>query len=124
MVRRGELTDEAWARIVRLLPEYGRRGGRWREHRTVVNGILWKLRTGGPVAGLARALRSLADLLRPLREVAPGRHLGEATLARANQERRRRGGGVVGERGLHGGPRPPARGWRPPRAGCQGRKRG
>jgi len=22
------------------------RGGRWRDHRTVVNGILWKLRTG------------------------------------------------------------------------------
>jgi transposase len=48
MVRRGELTDEAWARIGPLLPEYGRRGGRWREHRTVVNGILWKLRTGAP----------------------------------------------------------------------------
>jgi transposase len=48
MVRRGEFTDEAWARIVPLLPEYGRRGGRWREHCTVVNGILWKLRTGAP----------------------------------------------------------------------------
>ena len=48
MVRRGELTDEAWGRIAPLLPEGGRRGGRWKDHRTVVNGILWKLRTGAP----------------------------------------------------------------------------
>ena len=48
MVERGELTDEAWARIAPLLPENGRRGGRWRDHREVVNGILWKLRAGAP----------------------------------------------------------------------------
>ena len=48
MVKRGELTDEAWARIAPFLPENGRRGGRWRDHREVVNGILWKLRTGAP----------------------------------------------------------------------------
>jgi transposase len=48
MVKRGELTDEAWTRIAPLLPENGQRGGRWRGHRQVVNGILWKLRTGAP----------------------------------------------------------------------------
>ena len=48
MVKRGELTDEAWTQIAPLLPENGRPGGRWRDHRTVVNGILWKLRTGAP----------------------------------------------------------------------------
>ena len=48
MVKRGELTDEAWERIVPLLPENGRRGKQWRDHREVVNGILWKLRTGSP----------------------------------------------------------------------------
>jgi transposase len=31
-----------------LLPPTGRRGGRWREHRQVINAILWKLRTGAP----------------------------------------------------------------------------
>ncbi|MDP9440089.1 MAG: transposase, partial [Actinomycetota bacterium] len=40
-MRRGEITDEAWARIEPLLPAGGRRGGRWKDHRRVVNGILW-----------------------------------------------------------------------------------
>ncbi|MDG4820523.1 IS5 family transposase [Asanoa sp. WMMD1127] len=47
-VGRGELTDKAWAVIGPLLPEPGRRSGRWRDHRQVINGILWKLRTGAP----------------------------------------------------------------------------
>ena len=48
MVGRGEITDKAWKQIVPLLPENGRRGGQWSEHRKVVNGILWRLRTGAP----------------------------------------------------------------------------
>jgi transposase len=48
LVGRGELTEEAWRVIASLLPANGRRGGQWREHRTVINGILWKLRTGAP----------------------------------------------------------------------------
>ena len=45
---RGELTDTAWARIEPLLPVATGRGGRWRDHRQVINAILWKLRTGAP----------------------------------------------------------------------------
>jgi transposase len=49
VVGRGELTDRAWARIEPLLPaQSGRRGGQWRDHRQVINGILWQLRTGAP----------------------------------------------------------------------------
>ena len=48
MVRRGEITDQAWQQIEPLLPEYGKSGGQWRDHRTIINGILWKLRTGSP----------------------------------------------------------------------------
>ena len=48
MVRCHEITDEAWERIAPLLPEAGRRNGRWREHRQVLNGICWKLATGAP----------------------------------------------------------------------------
>jgi transposase len=45
---RGELTDRAWAELAPLLPANGRRGQQWQDHRTVINGILWKLRTGAP----------------------------------------------------------------------------
>jgi transposase len=48
MVGRGELTDTAWSSIEALLPRSGARGGQWRDHRMVINGILWKLRTGAP----------------------------------------------------------------------------
>src|SRR5690349_9443329 len=48
VVGRGELTDKAWAVIEPLLPKAASRNGRWRDHRQVINGILWKLRTGAP----------------------------------------------------------------------------
>ncbi len=48
MPGRGELTDAAWAVIAPLLPQNGKRGKQWTDHRTVINGILWKLRTGAP----------------------------------------------------------------------------
>jgi transposase len=48
MVGRGELTDAAWAVIAPELPANGRRGKQWRDHRTTIDGILWKLRTGAP----------------------------------------------------------------------------
>ncbi|WP_210570600.1 IS5 family transposase [Streptomyces sp. GESEQ-4] len=48
MVGRGELTDVAWERIGPLLPRVDGRGRPWRDHRQVVNGVLWRLRTGAP----------------------------------------------------------------------------
>lgn len=48
VVRRGELTEAAWLRIEPLLPQVDGRGRRWRDHRQVINGILWRLRTGSP----------------------------------------------------------------------------
>ena len=72
MVKRGELTDEAWARIAPLLPENGRRGGRWRDHREVVNGILWKLRTGAP-------WRDLPERSAPGRPATTGSSAGAET---------------------------------------------
>jgi len=47
-VGRGELTDAAWAVLEPQLPGGGRRGKPWADHRRVLNGILWKLRTGAP----------------------------------------------------------------------------
>src|SRR5262249_14451698 len=48
MVGRGELTETAWAAMAPLLPGHGRRGGHWRDHRQVITGIVWKLRTWAP----------------------------------------------------------------------------
>ncbi|AJT69658.2 hypothetical protein T261_8061 [Streptomyces lydicus] len=40
-------TDVQWARIEPLLPDRTpRRGGRWRDHRVVMDAIAWKFRTG------------------------------------------------------------------------------
>src|SRR5829696_9007533 len=44
-----ELTDVQWERLRPLLPPHKPRTGRpARDHRTVINGILWILRTGSP----------------------------------------------------------------------------
>jgi transposase len=46
---RHDLTDTEWARLEPLLPDRTpRRGGRWLDHRQVINGILWRTRTGAP----------------------------------------------------------------------------
>ena len=46
-MRRHELSDAQWELIADLMPCAGRRGGgRWRDHRQVVNGLMWKLATG------------------------------------------------------------------------------
>jgi transposase len=46
---RHDLTDEEWARLEPLLPDRTpRRGGRWLDHRQVIDGVLWRIRTGCP----------------------------------------------------------------------------
>ncbi|MFG2424756.1 IS5 family transposase [Streptomyces sp. NPDC048448] len=45
---RGDLTNEEWARLAPHLPKSGGGGGRWTEHRKVINGILFGFRTGVP----------------------------------------------------------------------------
>ncbi|CAM5307834.1 Transposase OS=Streptomyces griseomycini OX=66895 GN=FHS37_007694 PE=4 SV=1 [Streptomyces griseomycini] len=48
MVRRHELTDAQWRKIKPLLPGNGRPGGQWADHRRVINGVLFRARTGVP----------------------------------------------------------------------------
>ncbi|WP_353051392.1 IS5 family transposase [Streptomyces sp. RTGN2] len=45
---RGDLSDEEWARLQPHLPMHRGRGGRWQCHRRVINGILFRQRTGLP----------------------------------------------------------------------------
>jgi len=48
-MRRHELTDEHWERLTPLLPPEKPATGRPnKDHRTILNGILWILRTGAP----------------------------------------------------------------------------
>jgi transposase len=48
VIDRSELTDGEWNRLQPLLPADPPRGGRWRDHRTVISGILFRERTGTP----------------------------------------------------------------------------
>jgi transposase len=48
-VHRGELSDAQWARLEPLLPPQKAKVGKpAHPHRRILNGILWKLRTGAP----------------------------------------------------------------------------
>src|SRR2546425_8334902 len=47
--RRHELTDEQWERLQPLLPPQKPKTGRpSKDHRTLINGMLWIMRTGAP----------------------------------------------------------------------------
>lgn len=49
MIRRHEPTDAQWAKLESLLPPQRPAPGRpAHDHRTIVNGILWRLATGAP----------------------------------------------------------------------------
>lgn len=45
---RGDLTDKQWERLEPLLPARKRTGRPPKDHRLIINGILWVLRTGAP----------------------------------------------------------------------------
>lgn len=47
-VSRHDLAQEQWERVEPLLPPNGGRGGQWKDHRKVVNGMVWRLKTGSP----------------------------------------------------------------------------
>ena len=47
-MHRYELADESWEKVACHFPANGVRGGQWRDHRKVVNGILWVLGSGAP----------------------------------------------------------------------------
>ena len=46
---RHDLTDAEWARVAPLLPDRTpRRGGRWADHRRVLDAVAWRTRVGAP----------------------------------------------------------------------------
>jgi len=50
MLRRYELNDDEWNRIVNLLPpeNTGKRGRQRKCNRTILNGMVWIARSGAP----------------------------------------------------------------------------
>ena len=42
-----QLSDDQWEQIKDLLPQNGQRGGQWKNHRLMIDGILWGLSDGG-----------------------------------------------------------------------------
>jgi transposase len=49
MTRRHELSDPEWAEVACFFPPRPpKRGGRWKDDRTLLNGVFWRLRTGAP----------------------------------------------------------------------------
>ena len=45
---RHDLNDEEWQRLLPMMPTDARRGRRWSDYRMVINGILFRTRTGCP----------------------------------------------------------------------------
>jgi transposase len=48
-MKRHELSDQQWGHLAPFFPPRPRkRGGQWKDDRTVLNGIFWRLNTGAP----------------------------------------------------------------------------
>ena len=59
MLCRHDLNDDEWARLELLLPDRTPcRGGRWADHRMVINGVLWRTRSSAPWRDLPGAYGS------------------------------------------------------------------
>src|SRR4051795_8552410 len=90
----GDLTDQDWARLEPLLPPMApQRGGRWRDHRQVINGILWRIDNGARWDQILDRYGPAKTLLRPVRPLGAGRHLGadrETAAGRCGRSRRSR----------------------------------
>lgn len=56
MLRDGVISDELWAVLEPVMPQdAGRRGRPWNDHRTTLEGIIWRFRTGSPWRDLPEA---------------------------------------------------------------------
>lgn len=45
---RTDLTEQQWAKLTPLLPPNPKRGHAYKDHRIVLNGIIWRQKTGAP----------------------------------------------------------------------------
>ncbi|MFF4694992.1 transposase [Streptomyces chattanoogensis] len=59
MGRRHRLADAQWQQIEPLPPVHGKPGGQWVDRRRVINGVLFRARTGVPSGSFPSAPRCL-----------------------------------------------------------------
>ncbi|WP_369679717.1 transposase [Streptomyces mirabilis] len=84
-----------WARIEPLLPDRSpRRGGRWRDHRQVIDAIAWKFQTGSQCVHLPGRVRILEGRLHPVAELGDRRLVGAVPHRPARPSRCRRRPGL------------------------------
>jgi hypothetical protein len=106
---RHDLTDQEWALLEPLLPDRAPRRARpWRDHRQVVDGVLWRTRTGSPWRDLPASYGKWTTVYNRHRRWSAGRDVGPGVAWVAVGLRR--GRGLVGRRDrLHGGAGAPQR---------------
>jgi transposase len=106
-VARAELTDEEWELIEPFLPIGG--FGPYPERlRQQFEGVAWRFRTGGPWRDMLTehgAWQTVCHRFPQWRDAGVFEQLMDGMITEA--ARRGAGGSVAGQRGLHGGPRPP-----------------
>jgi transposase len=69
-----DLTDEEWARLEPLLPDLNpRQGGRWVDHRWVINGVMWRTRRGSAWRDLPEAYENWKTVYNRHRRCPGGR---------------------------------------------------
>src|SRR5512135_286961 len=108
-LNRHDLLDEEWDRLRALLPADPPRGGRWADHRTVINGIFFRTRAGCPWRDLPEGFGNWKTVYnRHRRWSLDG--TWEEILDRLRAGCDEAEGAADGQRGLDRGPRPPARG--------------
>src|ERR1039457_790 len=79
-LNRHDLTNEEWERLRVLLPSGPQqRGGRWADHRTVINGIFFRARAGCPWRDLPEGFGNWKTVYNRHRRWAGG-GTGEQTL--------------------------------------------
>ncbi|RZD77721.1 hypothetical protein C0Q63_31530 [Streptomyces albidoflavus] len=103
---------DQWPRIEPLLPDRTpKRGGRWRDHREVIDAIAYKFQTGTQWVYLPEKYGNWGGCLQPAADVGRRRYLG-AGCHRAGGPGRRGRGPRLGRLGrLHDRAGPPARSW-------------
>jgi transposase len=75
-MRRYELTDEQFALLEPYLPKMGPEVGHpWADHRPILNGLFWKLRSGAPWRDIPERYGPWEHDLRPLSNLVSGRSI-------------------------------------------------